>query len=143
MDMRKGALLVLKVCVLLLFAVTITYRHSLVVYWRSISGPVIDLIVAIGIGVLTAFLAILAGHVGTTRMPYRWMFWFGGTALASFFVISGVRGYLATLRGGGAKDIVFDAVKKANEHPDEQIAKVKKELKKTADTGSNVVLDRM
>lgn len=90
-------------------------------FLRNISEPVIDLVLSIGIGLLTAFLALLAGHVATEKRLYRWLFWVGGIMLAAFFVITGVRTYRTTLISKTPEQIVMAAVGEANGHTDKAI----------------------
>ena len=100
----------------------------------GLSESMIDLLIAIGIGALTAFLAILAGHVATEKWSYRWMFYLAGTFLAVLFVFAGVRQYktaMAALKNSTPQKIVTDAVSKANEHSDQHSDHKLTELKAT------------
>jgi hypothetical protein len=85
--------------------------------WQS-SNPMIDLLLFIGGGMLTAFLGILGGHVATDRTPYRWMFYLGGIALAGIILITGIRNYQSALRAQTPEQIVMKAVGDANQHTD-------------------------
>jgi hypothetical protein len=85
----------------------------------------IDLLLYIGSGILAAFVASFGGHVATQNKRDRWIFYFSGALLAGIIITSGVRNYLATLIAETPKHIVMEAVSKANEHSDKQIAKVK------------------
>jgi len=118
--MRKYRVPAAKIIGFLVFVAFMVYRHDLV-RWGGLSDPVIDLIISVGIGVLTAFLALLAGHVATDKPLYRWMFWGGGIMLAAFFVTSGVRTYRATLVAKTPEQIVMTAVGEANNHTDKEI----------------------
>lgn len=104
-----------------LVVLLIAYGQSIVWWPRGISEPAIDLILSIGIGLLTAFLALLAGHVATEKHLYRWLFWVGGIMLAMFFVITGVRTYRVASSAKTPEQIVMTAVQEANGHTDRAI----------------------
>ena len=54
----------MRVIVFTLFGGGMLLRHL----WRGLSDPVIDLLLYIGGGVLTALLTILGGHVATDKV---------------------------------------------------------------------------
>ena len=139
-----------------LFVMTVVLGwHNLQEWWHALLDPTIDLFVSVGIGVLTAFLAILAGVLTTKELLYRALFWTAGTMLAALFIVSGSRQYksaMAALKNPTPKDIVMAAVNmanqhtdhvvdaataKANGHTDSKVSELRGDLKSTTETLSN------
>jgi hypothetical protein len=117
------------VTLLIILAFLLIFGRRDILWWRSLSGPVIDLLLYIGIGVLTTFVAILGGHVATNNRLYRWLFYISGTLLAVFIITSGIRNYRSAMSAQTAKQIVTEAVHEASNHTDEQIGIVRTDLK--------------
>jgi hypothetical protein len=101
-----------------LFVAGVLFRHT---SQHGLSDPIIDLLLYIGGGVLTALLTILGGHVATDKAAYRWTFYVGGTALAAIIVATGIRNYRSSLVAETPKQIVMDAVSTANDHTDKAV----------------------
>lgn len=110
-----GIATVFLVCLLVIF------RHVIAQAWRADPSAGGDLLVSVGIGLLTAVLAVLAGHVATDKPYYRWSFYVFGSMLAALFVISGFRTYFAARRAVTPETITMEAVNKANEHTDQAV----------------------
>lgn len=97
-------------------------------FWRTLtylSDPVIDLLLYIAGGVLTAFVASFGGHVATQNRLHRWIFYVSGFALCIVIIASGVRNYHSAIRSMTPQEIV----KEANDHTDTEVAMVRDDLK--------------
>lgn len=113
-----------RIALFVVLASAFLFRHGLAMYWGTVPGPMIDLFVYIGVGALTAFLAVLAGHVATDKRGYRWTFYIGGTLLFALITAAGIRNY----RAPTPEKIVMRAVDEANSHTDIAVDNVRKDL---------------
>lgn len=122
--MRKnsGVVTVILVCLLVIF------RHAIALEWRADPTAGGDLLVSVGIGLLTAILAVLAGHVATEKLYYRWSFYIFGSILAALFVVSGFRTYFAARGAVTPETITIEAVHEANKHTDQAVDKLYSQL---------------
>jgi hypothetical protein len=111
-------ILLVKLATLLAFVAFMVYRHRIA---ARLTDPVVDLLLFIGGGLLTALLTILGGHVATTNLVYRWVFYVGGSALAAIIVATGIRNYNAAIAAKTPEQIVMKAVAEANDHTDKAI----------------------
>ncbi len=118
---RIASLVVIFVCISLL----VVYRHDL----AKMSDPMIDLLLYIGGGIVGIALTVIGGYLATDKRGYRLAFYILGFVGSGLLIAAGVRGYRAALSAVPPKDIVMEAVNKANEHTDVEITMVRGDLK--------------
>lgn len=118
----------------LFLSALIVSHQKLASYWKSLSDPVIDLLLYIAVGFLTAFSISLGGHVATDKRGYRWTFYISGVLLFIFITAAGVRNYRSALATETPKQIVMDAVTEANGHTDTAIDKANAHTDKEVST---------
>jgi hypothetical protein len=119
--MKRFTRLSLKVGAFLVISIAVIYRRKITGFLGGLPDPLIDLLLYVGGGLITAFVGILGGHVATEKRRYRWTFYLSGVALAAIIIASGIRNYRATLAAVQPAEIVMKAVNKANEHTDQAV----------------------
>ena len=134
MNVRRSAMriealpLSRRLIIFVLLSAAVVEDRAILRLWRALTDPQIDLLLFIGGGVLTAFLAILGGHVATEKPLYRWLFYSSGAALSAIIIVTGIRNYRTALHAKTPEQIVMTAVDTADRHTDDAIAQVKEQL---------------